>query len=410
MPKDEEQYKPISWKTPKRILLLILGLPIYAVAKLIILLVPFRVGHFWNCERIGHLSVNTELYLREKLKDIKTSKERHVFICGRPANEALLKIISRKVTVIRSAALLKIYHVVRSFIGESGFWVDQPSVYYISGKLDDDQPQLEFSKEEELQGEELTKSMGIPKGNTFVCFHVRDQAYLNHAFPKNQKQWSYHSYRDCTLENYLPAMEYLAGLGIYVLRMGHIVEKTLATDNPLIIDYANNHRTDFGDVYLSARCKFFVASEGGLSSVPWSFNVPVVYTNSIPCVGTIGWRKDDLTISKKLLSEKESRYLTYSEILELGADEWFHAEQYEKAGVKTIENTSQEILDVVKEMNGRLEDSWQGQPQDEQDLTRYRALIPKGHRIYGFTSRMGTQYMRDYQALLEQKQGHYADI
>ena len=62
--------------------------------------------------------------------------------------------------------------------------------------------------------------------------------------------------------------------------MGYIVEHEVGNVNHGIIDYATRYQSDFGDIYMSARCKFFLGSEGGLITIPWIFNVPVAYALS----------------------------------------------------------------------------------------------------------------------------------
>lgn len=62
--------------------------------------------------------------------------------------------------------------------------------------------------------------------------------------------------------------------------MGSKVQKKLTNiDNPKIIDYATKYRSDFADIYLSAKCKFFVGCSAGILCVPYIFHVPVIQAN-----------------------------------------------------------------------------------------------------------------------------------
>jgi len=265
-------------------------------------------------------------------------------------------------------------------------------------RLGDIPAQLAFNEEDEENGKKLLRSMGIEPCIPFVCFNARDGAYLKKVYPKDT--WSYHDYRNCSLKNYIPAAEYLSRLGMAVLRMGYIVEEELKTDDPKIIDYATAHRRDFGDIYLSAKCKFFIASEGGLSSVAWIFNVPIVYTNGAPPGGIAGWRKGDLFIPKRLWSVDKKRFLTFSEILSSGMDWFMSAKDYREACVELVENTPEEILAVVKEMCRRLDRSWVTSEDDEELQSRYRALFSSKNKCYGFPSRIGTDFLRQNSNLL----------
>ena len=80
---------------------------------------------------------------------------------------------------------------------------------------------------------DVLKKIGV-HNKKFVCLMVRDNAYLN------SKNASYHSHRNCNIENFLLVSEELTKMGYYVFRMGAKVEKKFTSKNPMIIDYASN--------------------------------------------------------------------------------------------------------------------------------------------------------------------------
>lgn len=386
---------------PIKFVFFMIGLFIFLVLKMLGPLIKIRIGCL-RYDRIGHLATNTELYLRRRARINDTVREWHIFVCSKPANHQLLKMIQRRIVVIKNRAISWTYNTVKSFIGDSGLWIHFPEIYDSFYELNNISPQLAFTSQEEIKGKQLLKNMGIEQGSPFVCFHVRDKAYLDKMCPNNSRErWSYHNYRDCDIHNYLPAVEYLASLGIFVIRMGYIVEQVLESDEPRIIDYATRYRTDFGDIYLSAKCKFFLASEGGLSSVPWIFNVPVAYSNGSPPGSIVGWRKPDVFMSKKLWSREKKRFLSFREILACGADKWFKSQLYEQADIEVIENTPDEILGLVKEMNARLDGTWITAEEDEELQERYRTIFPPEHKCYGFYSRISTEFLRQNRELLK---------
>ena len=104
----------------------------------------------------------------------------------------------------------------------------------------------------------------------------------NPAVPGVAGDFSYHDFRDHEVEEMLPAMRYLVDSGYTALRMGSVVNNKLEAAEPQIIDYASYLRTDFLDIFLSAKCEFFVGDPGGLSTLPLIFRRPIVYINSIP--------------------------------------------------------------------------------------------------------------------------------
>ncbi len=61
---------------------------------------------------------------------------------------------------------------------------------------------------------------------------VRDNAYLP------TKNWGYHNYRNSEISSFIPALELLASMGYWVIRMGKIMETPLRLNNNRIIDYS----------------------------------------------------------------------------------------------------------------------------------------------------------------------------
>lgn len=307
-------------------------------------------------------------------------------------------MIRRKIPVIQSQFIVGWYTYLRAFIGNSDLWLDMPSFHNYPEEFDTISPQLHFNNEEEELGRALLKKINIKPGMPFVCFHIRDKSYLDAMYPN--QNWTYHDYRNCSLDNYLPAIKYLASLGIFTIRMGHVVEKKLVSNNPHIIDYATHFRSDFGDIYLSAKCKFFLASEGGLGNIPWIFNVPVAYSNGAPSMGVSAWRSPDVFIFKKLWSYEKKRLLTFREIIQMQADKWFHTDQYKEAKIEILENTSEEIVSLVKELNARLDNAWITTEEEKDLQKKYREIIPNHHRCYNAKSRICTDFLRQNQDLL----------
>jgi putative glycosyltransferase (TIGR04372 family) len=242
--------------------------------------------------------------------------------------------------------------------------------------------------------------MGVPAKTPFVCFHARDKAYLDKAFSSRPPDgWSYHDYRDCDIENYFPAVEQLASKGLYALRMGHFVEKPLAGRDPKIIDYASRFRSDFVDVWLLARCKFFLGNTAGLYSLATTFNTPVAVANWTP-FGVTPFRREDLVIHKKYWDTRENRAIGFRELWARKADYLISSEEYTRAGIRLIENTAEEILALAQEMNARLDNNWAPEPDDEALQARFWDLFPQNHPARGRLCRVGARYLRDNRDLL----------
>ena len=376
-----------------------LGIFVFIGLKILEPVIKIRVGKLLH-DRIGHLAANTELFLRRQSRSKDSARELHIFVTGKSANHQLLAMIKRRLHVFENRILLKLYNSIKPYSRASKIWIDLPFETNEYDEFNNVSPQLSFTKEEEVRGTAILARMGIENGEPFVCFHARDKAYLDIFRPqRSREEWSYHDFRDCDINNYLSAAEYLANKEIYAIRMGAIVEKKISTMNDRVIDYANCFRSDFGDIYLPSKCKFFLGNTSGNRLISTIFNVPIAFANSVP-LGDIALGKNDLFIPKKYWSTEKKRLLTFREIIKIGADWWLKDEMFVQADIEVIENSAEEILALTKEMNERLEGVWFSKDEDEELQRQFRSLFPPGHRCYGFPSRIGAEFLRQNQELL----------
>ena len=240
--------------------------------------------------------------------------------------------------------------------------------------------------------------MGIPIGSYFVCLFVRDSAYLADI----DNSYNYHSYRNTDIQNYALVAYELAERGFYVIRMGSKVNKALIVDHPKVIDYAwNGMRSDFMDIYLSARCNFAISTGTGICELTRIFRRPLVYVNIVPTMGIQISRKEFFILYKKHVRIKDGKELTQIEIFESGVGDAYTSEDFESKGVKLIDNTPEEIRDVSIEMAECIKGSWKPIEIDENLQKRFRANLskwatPKYPAYYGeFRAQYSTHFLRN---------------
>ncbi|MBI5124235.1 MAG: TIGR04372 family glycosyltransferase, partial [Candidatus Omnitrophica bacterium] len=128
---------------------------------------------------------------------------------------------------------------------------------------------------------------------------------------------------------------------------------------------AMKDRNDFLDIYLSAKCRFFLGSSAGLTAVPRIFRVPVAYANYLPFASILGITANALFIPKKLKLRKEGRLLTFREIFDSGIQNYLGSHEYTKAGIEILDNTPEEITALAMEMEWRIRGTWQTSKEDE---------------------------------------------
>jgi putative glycosyltransferase (TIGR04372 family) len=385
----------LAWKFFLLLLttLALLAIPLVRALRPLVLI---RFGIIGS-ERIGRAG-NTELYLCERDAGMCPPRTIDIFYHMLPIDNRQLKKMRNRVLNISFAASL-LHRANRLLPGYEPHTVSMPSDEDIHGLLERTPAHLSFTPEEERRGFEMLRELGVPDEAPFICFHARDAAYLEEKFPN--RKWRYHDFRDSNIENYVPAAEELARRGYYLIRMGAVVKEALKTANPKIIDYAKIGRNDFMDIFLSAKCRFFIGSAAGLTAIPRIFRRPVVYANFAHLGFLLTCTPRSLVIMKKLWLSSERRFLTFREMVDSGVGRFGRKEQYDRLGIAIIENTPGEITDLTLEMDDWLKGEWQTSEEDEELQRRFRSILIPDKRHEKIGVRIGTEFLRQNRELLK---------
>jgi putative glycosyltransferase (TIGR04372 family) len=401
-------------KQVPRLPLFIPAIPAVLVIRLIRPWLLVRLGGLMN-SRIGHFVGNTEMYLCERDAGINVPKQRYVDLFymsyGYNCNQQLATMWKRILHIWPFWILYPINLVNRMIPGGEIHEIPNNTQHDkdVHNLLDRFAPHLYFIPEEESIGENRLREMGLSKGTSFVCLITRDEAYLD---TYQAGDWNYHSYRNCSINNYILAAEELAERGYVVIRLGAKVNEPMRVEHPLIIDYAiNGMRSDFMDIYLGAKCEFCIVGGSGYGSVPtWGFRRPTLFTDILP-VGYAPTFSDKfiLTVKMHILSSQH-RELTMREIFDYDAGFCLHTSEYESKGIELIESSPEEIRDVVIEMAERLAGIWQPHPDDKALQKRFWEIFPtdavkddsEGKPLHGeIRARFGAHFLRNNRDWLE---------
>jgi putative glycosyltransferase (TIGR04372 family) len=368
---------------------------------------PFILVRFGpiRSDRMGHFTVNTELYLCECDANLHGRRFVDLFYCSSPTdnqskvcNEQLLQMWKR---------VLHIHPVVRR-LDEISRWLPGGAPHRvpwpksedrdIHGLLDRTPPHLSLTPEEEQQGRQWLRSVGVPDCAPFVCFLSRDPTYLVALYPHYDH--SYHGYRDSRIESFFPALEELTRRGYFAFRMGAVVKEPLRVTVPGVIDYATRHRSEFLDIFLGARCRFYLGDTNGFGGIPMIFRRPVALVNFIPLEYARAAGSRDLFIPKKIWSRRDKNLLKFGDIHTSGVGRFAYNRQYEQSGLELIDNTPEEISALAREMDDRLNGRWRAEAEDENLQKRFWAFF-KPSEINGvFQSRIGAEFLRQNRELL----------
>jgi putative glycosyltransferase (TIGR04372 family) len=357
-----------------------------------------------HTQRIGHLAAEVDCFLKKvRLGQIDGSGKRYFILAPakRVANVCLLDYWRQYVRVLSHPVVCGILGLMtrgplmRHSINSYLFAIGQSAEYYtVEAQWQGRPALLQLRPEHHAMGARFLADAGVPKGAWFVCVHARDGGYS----PRDE---SVHNYRNMSAENLLSAMREIVARGGWCILMGDSSSKPL---EPMrgVVDYAHHPaRSAELDIILCATCRFFLGNTSGLFLVSSVFGVPSALTNQIPFAAT-GFRHGDLSIPKRIRRVGQPRFMTAPEILRSPIASFRMSRLYSDAQVELIENSPEEIRDLVVEMIDTLE----GNDRHSADAAVYwncfeRNLKPE-HYCYGSAGRIAATFLlRHRQMFLE---------
>ena len=366
---------------------------------------PVFIVGLSNKGRITQYMVPMELHLR----NANQLKKKYIMIFVMPTatpNEAVRTVYRRYSIIIDShfpnfirrtfsilAELLK-SRFTPELPGWQDLWQLEPAT-----TLTDDE--LKF-------GDELCQKLGIPKDAQFVCLGVKEAAYYASITPEKGYGQDLRNEaidsRNVDIKNYLQAATHLANIGIYVVRVGSVVNSPLPKDrHPMIIDYSTTNRSELGDIVLGANCKFCLTGAAGVWIFQAARNKPVAYCDQY----ALGFKDDMLSQGafalwsiRTLRNIQTSKLAPFSEIA-LGGDKWADDELLAELGLEPIANTPDEILNAAIEMNDWIDGKLELSEHDEELQTKFYNCYPPETRLEKNPRvRISPSFLRKYQDLL----------
>jgi putative glycosyltransferase (TIGR04372 family) len=259
-------------------------------------------------------------------------------------------------------------------------------------------PLLTLSTSDYERGCRCLEGLGVPKSSWYVCLHVRESGFKGGSS-------KFDAYRNADIDTYLPAIKTIVAHGGWVIRMGNPTMSPLPEMEHLI-DYAHSDvRSDWMDVFLSAQCRFFIDTSSGLGTISMAFGVPNVRTNYLPW-NTMFFSNKDLVLPRLFWSLKEKRRLSFAEILSSSVSAGVDQSSYDRLGVEILQNTPEEINDIVLEMILRLDGNLTYSASEEQLQERFRSLTGAcgtfvGQKDLMINARIGKDFLRKYETLFD---------
>lgn len=375
-----------------------------------------------NYQAIGHLAIEPDIYLRDQ----KIYKKKNFTILFPPqslrkrslavTNRFLLKLWEDHYFVVTNFfAYLLLSPILKSRI------LKQETKYYQSTKAEafytknkeaariydkyrevcgtECNSLLKLKQEDIERGKYLLEQLGIPRDASYVCFSCREPGHYSIEDARRT------SCRNASPENLKFALDKLMKKGKYCIRLGSPFSAPLSScfkDNPKIVDYPHTKAVnELMDVFLLTSCDFFIGNNSGLTWAAGVLGTPCVITNIVP-FGVRSFFAQDIGIYKLQKSKISGKLLPFSHCLHSLLTQSINIDDYEEFQVELVENTPEEIRDVVIEMMDRLEGKLAYSPEEEQLQTKFLSMLTPYNLNYRSSARVGRAFLKKYEFLLPQ--------
>jgi len=360
---------------------------------------------------VGHLAHDTDCYVKEGILGMRP---RHFGILLAPpgvaANPHLLDYWRQYLKIISSPFLCRILEPLsrdKKLVYDRARYTGKISQYKIrtfpaiQRAWGDRPPLLTLREADRERGWNCLQSLGVPEDAWFVCVHCREPGYLYPHYAPEQSQ-AYHKiqhHRNVDIYTYLLTIQAITERGGWCIRMGAPATKPLPLMEK-VIDYAHlPAKSDWMDVFLCASCRFFLAGSG-IAAVASVFGVPCAWANIGDMEAVLFYGPHDINMPKLVWSLSEERYLTFKEVFDSPISNFTHGFEFDDAGVRVVDNSSEDIRDLALEMLEQTEGTVTYTAEDERLQERFKSLMRPEHLSYGSSARVSRDFLRKYAWLL----------
>lgn len=356
----------------------------------------YRFVNFYS-KAIGHLTAEPDCFIKEGLLGLRPPvKAIWVAPQDMVANKHLLGYWEPYLRIWKSPLARLLLPVARNEkLGTSYVMPIYEAALFpkIQSAWGNRAPLLRLTKEDYERGWAVLRKLGVPEGAWFVCVHNREGGY----WPDDEH---INVYRNADIRSYLPAMEMIVGRGGWCIRVGDKMMTPLPSMLH-VIDYALHEvKSDWMDIFLGAACKCFLGCSSGLYLVSSIFGGRAALANLFPISCALSYGIHDVSIPKLLWSTRQKRYLAFKEIFDSPIGNFRLPHLYEKAGLKPVDNTPDEIRELAVELLETATGTVQHSAEDEELQRRFKSLMRPCHYSFGAKSRIGRHFLRQHANLL----------
>lgn len=320
-------------------------------------------------------------------------------------NPYMLEVWQKYITVIRDEVTIELFSKMRKYLeydidytcslnGISMYIEHAKAIVQNEWEARGLKPLLDINSDDKKFGWSQLEQYGINRNCWFVALHVRDSGYLlgSHGVESDPN-----NYRNADIDTYMDAIRSIVKHRGHVIRVGDPNMKPIPPMEGLF-DYARSGiRSNKMDIFIFSQCRFFIATNSGPLLVPCMFGVSTIITNLLPVIQR-PWTKNTFYLPKLLWLNGENRYATFMEILSSEIGAFYNTQKYQKANIRIIDNTSEELNEITIEMLDHLDGCLEYTEEDNENQAKLNTLYAKYGR-YGVKGRMGQKFLEKYRSV-----------
>ena len=338
----------------KNLIKIIIGLIMIFAFKILSQFKKFKFFHLYS-SRIGHLTLNFDAALLSVEKNTII-----IFITDKTiSNNFILDFYKKqkKVFFINSSFMLKIFYCMHLANSNSSIILNfkkvQPDFSFQLGH----KSKINFPRYSKTKLNSIFTKYNL--NSNFVGFHSRNNLYMKKNNLINDK--NYHGYRNFDFKDYYLAASYLKKKYSIVKLGSSYKEENIENLKKIFgnkiftsIDFASNEEIDY---LINAYSAYNIIGSSGIGEVSSILRKKNVIVNLIPfSLNRLSYcSPNSIIVPKKIFDLKKNRFLKFKEVLNINFSLHTSKDPYKQNQLKPVNNTPEEILNAVIEMEEKIE-------------------------------------------------------
>lgn len=249
---------------------------------------------------------------------------------------------------------------------------------------------INFSENDIRYCKKILEEKKIKLEEKLVILHVRDDTY---------KPFDGESYRSSNIENYKLTIKWLKDNGYQIIRIGNKGMVKCSFEN-LLIDTTQN---SFGysdpilDFYFTSKSRFFISTCSGPEKIAKVFDKPVVSIDMAPLAASLPLSKKCIALPKLVKNTKNEKILSFHDLINYNFADLRLDRDFKKNNLTCISNTSEEILEAVKELHEKIINN---DFELNEMQKKFNNLFHKDSYCYGAEATISSSFINRYKHLL----------